>query len=279
MWARCGQVAVKSIITVMLVKNAKILFVMTMFEARRFKMYPTEAAASVLSRLIEILFYVTFWLIVAEYSESTTIIPSQIISYYLIINGITSFFFTQLGIGSLMNRMIKSGNLNTVLIKPVSPLLVPWSQRAGRNFFNMTLGGIQVIIGVIIAGGLTFNAGILLPFILFNTIVLNLAFNFIVGTFAFYFTEASGIKNSAVHIYNLCGGVLIPLFLMPASVASALQFTPFPAGQYHMAILLQGVYTVQPMFVAIGCMWAVGLMAFAIWFWKYSLRKYEAIGI
>ena len=71
----------------------------------------------------------------------------------------------------------------------------------------------------------------------------------------------------------------MPLFLMPAWVASALQFTPFPAAQYHLAILLQGIYPVQAGFVFIGTLWAIGLMTFAIWFWRRSLNRYEAIGI
>ena len=161
---------------------------MTLFESKRFAMFPTEVVASIMARLIEVTLYVTFWLIVGKFAGSGNIIPKEVISYYLIINGITAFFFTQIGIGNLIIKMIKFGELNQALIKPVSPLLVPWSQRAGRNVLNIILGGIQVITGVIIAGGLTFNAGLLLPFILFNTIVLNLAFNFIVGTFGFYFT-------------------------------------------------------------------------------------------
>lgn len=263
----------------MLIKNAKILFEMTFFESRRFAMFPTEVVASIMARLIEVTLYVTFWLIVGKYAGSGNVIPKEVISYYLIINGITAFFFTQIGIGSLIIKMIKFGELNQALIKPVSPLLVPWSQRAGRNILNMLLGGIQIIIGIIIAGGITLHAGILLPLVLFNTIVINLAFNFIVGTFGFYFTEAGGIKNTFVHIYNLCGGVLMPLFLMPTWVAAALQFTPFPAAQYQMAILLQGIYPVQAGFVCIGTLWAIALMIFAIWYWRHSLNRYEAIGI
>lgn len=260
-------------------KNFRILVIMTFHEARRFKMYPTEAMAVVLSRIFEMLLLITFWLIIAKYATNSTVDPKQIISYYLIINGITTFFFTQLGIGSLIIRTIKSGYLNHILTLPISPLIVPWSQRAGRNGLGLIIGGIQVVAGVILAGGLSSAMLPYAPIILFNTIVLNLAFNFIVGTFAFYLGEASGIKNTTVHIYNLCGGVLIPLFLMPVSVANLLQFTPFPAAQYHMAIMLQGSYVVEPKYIFIGFIWAIIAMSFALWFWRVSLHKYEAIGI
>lgn len=252
---------------------------MTLYEARRFKMYPTEAAAVVMARVIEMILLITFWLLVAKYATNSTIVPSQIISYYLIINGITTFFFTQLGIGSLIIRAVKSGYLNQILILPINPLVVPWSQRAGRNGLGLIIGAIQIVIGVVLAGGLPTTMLPYAPLILFNTIVLNLAFNFIVGTFAFYLGEASGIKNATVSIYNLCGGLLIPLFLMPVSVANYLQYTPFPAAQYHMAILLQGTYSIDVKYIVIGFFWSFVVMGFALWFWKISLRRYEAIGI
>lgn len=252
---------------------------MTMFEARRFTMFPTEAAAAILARIFEMILYITFWLLVGKYAGSGNVSPTQVISYYLIINGITSFFFTGMGIGGMLIKMIKYGELNQVLIRPMSPLLVPWSQRAGRNLLNQIMGGLQVVAGVIIAGSVSVHAGLWLPVILLNTVVLNLAFNFIIGTLGFYFVEAGGIKNAFLHIYNLCGGVLMPLFLMPTSVATALQFTPFPAAQYHLAITLQGIYTVNGGYIVLGSLWAIALMAFALWFWRRSLQYYEAIGI
>lgn len=269
----------ESIIWFMLLKNVKLLFTMTLFESRRFVMFPSEVFASILARLIDVTLYITFWLLVSKYAGSGNINPRQIISYYLIINGITSFFFTQLGIASQLIKLIKYGELNQTLIRPVSPILVPWSQRAGRNMLNQILGGVQVILGVIIAGGLTFHSGLLFPLVFINTVVLNLSFNIIVGTLGFYFIEAGGVKNTFVHIYNLLGGVLMPLFLMPVSVATALQFTPFPAAQYHMAMLLQGINPPSSGFVCIGLLWSVFLTAFAAWFWRRSLCRYEAVGI
>lgn len=260
-------------------KNVKILIQMTWFEAKRFSMYPGEFVASIASRLIEITLYITFWLIVSNYSTNGSISPVQIVSYYLIINGVTSFFFTQLGVGSFIIRMVRYGDLNQALIKPINPILVPWSQRAGRNLLNLAIGVIQVIVGVAMAGSISLGSSKLLPFILFNTILLNIAFNIITGTFAFYFTEAGGVKNALVHIYNLMGGVLMPLFLMPASVAMYLQYTPFPAAQYHLAITLQGQYPVEAKYVAIGMLWSAILIIVALKFWKNSLAKYEAVGM
>lgn len=263
----------------MLYKNLKLLFRMTIFEAKRFTMFPTEVIGTILARVIQLIFLATFWLLVAKYSGDSNISPAQIISYYLIISGITSFFYTQMGIAYQLINMIRRGELNQALIKPVNPILVPWAQRTGRNFVNQILGGGQVIVGIILAGSLNWHISYMLPFVLFNTFVINICLNIIVGSAGFYFIEASGVRNAFLHISNLFGGVLIPLFLMPTAVSDAFQFTPFPAAQYHLTILLQGIVSPSPFFVVIGFVWAVVLIFVAKWVWRTSLGKYEGVGI
>ncbi|MBP7820664.1 ABC-2 family transporter protein [Candidatus Saccharibacteria bacterium] len=262
----------------MYIKNAKLLYFMVAFEARRFQAFPIEIIASVARRIIEITLYITFWLIVSNYS-SANINSRDIISYYLIITGITSFFFTQLGAGSQLISIIKTGELNQILIKPMPALLSPFSTRAGRNIINYAWGGLQIVAGIIIAGGIGDSNWLLFPLILINTFLINIALNIFVGTLGFYFIEAGGIKNVVVHITTICGGLLIPLFLMPQNISNALQiFTPFPASQYQMAIFLQGKYPLNSWFVLIGLIWAIVLILASLKFWKYSLRHYEATG-
>ena len=263
----------------MLTKNIKLLVKMTIFEAKRFKIFPTEVIGTILARLVRLIFLATFWLMVAKYSGDSNISPIQIISYYLIISGITGFFYTQMGIAYQLIRMIRSGELNQALVKPISPIIAPWSQRAGRNFINLIWGGSEVIIGIILAGSMHWHSSYMLPIVLFNTFVINICLNIIIGSAGFYFIEASGIRNAFLHICNLFGGVLIPLFLMPVAVSNAFQFTPFPAAQYHLTILLQGIVSPSPFFITVGFIWAIVLIFAARWFWRISIRRYEGVGI
>lgn len=262
----------------MLVKNIKLFFLLTFFEAKRFQAYPTEIVASIARRSIEITLYITFWLIVSEYS-TTAINGRDIVSYYLIITGITSFFFTQLGAGSQLVQLIKTGELNQVLIKPMPALLAPFSIRAGRNLINYIWGALQIVAGMIIAGGIGSSNWALFPVILLNTVLINIALNIFVGTLGFYFIEAGGIKNVVMHIISICGGLLIPLFLMPENISKALQIlTPFPAAQYQLAIFLQGKYPLSITFVFIGLAWGLVVFFGSIKFWNFSLQRYEGTG-
>lgn len=262
----------------MLLKNIKLFGQLTLFEANRYRVYPSELLAVLARRIIELSLYVSFWLIISKYSE-VVISTKSIIGYYLIINGLTSFLFTQMGAGSDLIKQIRTGELNQVLIKPMPALLSPFSNRTGKNLINLIIGFVQVVMGIIIAGGLGDDRFYLLPILLFNAIVINVSLNIILGCLGFYFIEAGGIKNSFLHIINLCGGVLMPLFFMPIGVANALQiFTPFPAAQYQLTIFLQGQYPLNGFFVVIGFFWALIMIFFALKLWKFSLSKYEAVG-
>jgi ABC-type uncharacterized transport system permease subunit len=257
----------------------KIFWSMTVFESLRFKAYPLEVVASIFSNLAETTLFITFWLLVGKYAAQGSINPRDVISYYLIVSGMTPFFYLGFGIATQTIRIIKQGELNQILIKPVNPILYPWSLRTGRNFINIIMGLLQLVAGILLAGSLSRDILPLLLPTLFNAAMINAAFNIGIGTFGFYLTEASGVKNAFLHIAVLCRGELIPLFLLPAGLLTAIQFSPFPASQYHLAILLQGTRQPEWGFVLLGSLWAIALMFGAIKFWHHGLKHYEAIGI
>lgn len=222
--------------------------------------------------------FITFWLLVSKYSLTGSINTRQIISFYLISSGMTPFFYQGFGIGSMTIKLIKSGELNQILIKPINPILYPWAIRTGRNAVNLTVGLTEVIIGIVVMGGLSTKVLPYLPFVLLNTLLINEAFNIFIGTIGFYTIEALGIKSSAEMLASFFRGSYVPLFLMPTALASFLQYTPFPASQYHLARLLQG-QTPPFHFMLLGTVWAVVLITLAVQGWHRGLEKYEAVGI
>jgi ABC-2 type transport system permease protein len=262
----------------MYLAQAKLLWSMCLFEAQRFRAYPLELVASIFGRLAETALYTSFWLIVATLSGGN-IQPIDIISYYLIISGLIPFFNLNLGVASMTLDRIKTGELSQTLLKPVSPILFPWATRTGRSLFNYIVGILQIVVGISLIGGIRSEA---LPFlipVLFNTFCINASFNIMVGALGFYFTEARNLKNAWLHIASFARGEKMPLHFMPPGLASFLLFTPFPASQYHLTIVLQGVRYPAWTDVLIGCVWSVILLFAAIKFWKFSLRRYEATGL
>lgn len=251
---------------------------MCLFEAGRFRAYPHEIAAGIFARLAEVVLFGSFWIIVSQVSGAN-IDASDILGYYLIMSGLTPFFYAGFGIGGMTNDMIKSGELNQSLIRPISPIIHPWAIRTGRNAINITFGIIQIIIGVIITGGINTDILPMLLPVIFNAAALNASFNIFVGAMGFYLTDGRNFKNAFFHLASFLRGDRMPIYLMEPSFAQLLMLTPFPASMYHLTMLLHGSHMPSWNDVLIGSVWAITLLFATVRLWKFGLRKYEAVGI
>lgn len=263
----------------MLSHEVRLVWQMCLFEAQRFRTYPLELFASVFARLAETALYVTFWLIVSQLSPGANISTKDIVSYYLIMSGIIPFFNMNFGVAAMTIDHIKSGELSQTLLKPISPIVYPWATRTGRSLFNYLVGVVQIVAGMLLSGGLHAAALPFLPVAIFNAFLINAAFNIMIGAIGFYFIEARGIKNMVLHVASFARGEKMPLHYMPPALFGFLMLTPFPASQYHVAILLQGSRLPTWGEVLIGTAWAVGLVFAAVAFWRHALRRYEATGL
>lgn len=261
-----------------MVGRAKLWVSMCWFEAQRFRAYPLELVAGIFGRIAEFTLYGTFWIVVGHFTAPGTIDPVDIIGYYMIITGLSPLFYTGFGIAGVVVDMIKSGELNQTLIRPINPIIYPWALRTGRNAVDVCFGLAQVVVGILITGGVQAAAlPYLLP-VLFNTAAINAAFNIAIGASGFYMTDGRGFKNAFLHLASFMRGEKMPIYLMQPQFVSFLMLTPFPASIYHLVLILKGGLP-QWGDVAIGSLWATGLLIFAVALWKRGLKKYEAIGI
>jgi hypothetical protein len=85
----------------MWLSQLKLLASMSWFEAQRFRAYPLEIVASIFSRLAEVALYTAFWFIVSAYGAHGNITMKDIIAYYLIVTGLTPFFYAGFGVASM----------------------------------------------------------------------------------------------------------------------------------------------------------------------------------
>ncbi len=251
---------------------------MCIFEAGRFRAYPHEIAAGIFARLAEVALFSSFWIVVSQLSNAG-IDARDVLGYYFIITGLTPFFYAGFGIGGLTNDMIKSGELNQSLIRPISPIIHPWAIRTGRNIINLMFGLVQIAVGIFVAGGLQPEGlPMLLPVIL-NAAALNASFNILVGAMGFYLTDGRNLKNAFLHVASFLRGDRMPLYLMEPGFAQLLMLTPFPASMYHLTMLLHGSHMPAWSDILIGSAWAIALLLASVRIWKFGLRRYEAVGI
>lgn len=251
------------------------------FNFLRFFAYPIEIIASVLKRVIEILFLILFWSLVVNSSNSQINI-NQIVSYFFISMGIRELVMAHWGpFGSEIASSIKYGQISNLLIKPLNIIPTLYTISLGKSGMRVILALMNLFIGLIIFPPRSIVSIFL--FLLFFVLAWSISFsyNLFLGTLYFHLTEASGVRNALNNLIRVFSGELVPLFLFPFALGQIVRFTPFPSMVYGPTIALSTNNVNQDVVlnILISLFWAIALNIFVYLFWKRSIKNYEAIGI
>lgn len=251
------------------------------FSFLRFFAYPWEIMASVVKRIIEVLFLVIFWSLIVKGSNGQINI-SQIVSYFFISMGIRDLVMSHWGpFSSEIGWQIKSGQINNYLIKPISIIPTMYSISLGKNGMRVILALINLIIGMVIFPPK--NIISLILFIVFFIFAwwISFAYNLFQGTLFFHLSDAFGARNALNNFIRVFSGEMVPLFLFPYALGQIVRYTPFPSMVYGPTIALSTSVIDQNVMLNIGIafFWAVLLNILVYMFWKRSIKNYEAIGI
>jgi len=183
------------------------------------------------------------------------------------------FFF---GIASIPGK-IKSGDLDPYLTKPVSPLL-------RLTFENINPGSLPLLVfSVLIVryGVQTAEIALTLPLVLAYAALVALMtvlyydMELILRTVPFLVISANGIMKLEDHLLDL--NFRIPGILFKGAFRALFYFVlPYGVMATAPALLLSGALTAAGLVHALG---AVSFFtAFALWFWKFGLKRYKSAG-
>ena len=97
---------------------------------------------------------------------------------------------------------------------------------------------------------------------------------------AFWLLEISTFIFIVFAFEYIAGGHLFPLDILPAGVAAALNFTPFPYQLFFPVSLYLGRITGAAVWqgLAIQLFWVLFFYLVARWTWRRGIRKYTAFG-
>jgi ABC-2 type transport system permease protein len=251
------------------------------FSFLRFFAYPWEIIASVLKRIIEILFLILFWSLVVK-SSGGEINLAQIISYFFLAAGVRDLVMSHWGpFGGEVGWHIKSGDINKYLVKPLNIIPTLYSISFGKNGMRVFLALFNLIVGIIIFPPKNLISVFLFIIFFISAWWISFAYNLFQGTLFFHLTDASGIRNALNNFIRVFSGELVPLYLFPYSLGRIIRFTPFPGLVYGPTMALSTSKIDQDVLlnIAITLFWAVFLNICVNLFWKRSIKNYEAIGI
>lgn len=244
--------------------------------------YPLEVLAQALKRFISVFFFILLWIAINQ-TSGIEVDLKLIVAYYLISNAINEIVGARYGdAGSLLGKtMIKKGEINNLIIKPVNILFYVFSISIGRIGPRIIVSFLFVIIGLLINPPSNLF-GLFSGFILIAlSVVISYCFSTIEGLLFVYFTDAEGIRSSINHFKSLFGGIYIPLSYFPESIRAVVEVTPLACMVYvpTIAFSFTGIDAEFLKYFGFSLIWSISILIFTFYFWKFSRKKYEAVGI
>lgn len=112
------------------------------------------------------------------------------------------------------------------------------------------------------------------------TALLQFFMSFAMAMLAFWVLEISTFIFILYAFEYLAGGHLFPLDILPAPIATALQYTPFPYQLFFPAGIYLGRVAGAELWrgLALQTFWTIFFYCFARWLWSRGIRKYTAVG-
>ena len=245
--------------------------------------YPTEIVFIIIRKIFILVIVIWVWSVIINDKTAmlTTYIP-----YFLISHGLADLFSipgkTPYSSGRLVRKSIKRGEFSNYILLPVNLLKYIYAQVSGQNITLLVLGLIQIMIGFAMVN-ITFSQFILFLAFAFISFILAILFNLLEAVLAFYFTEATGIKNALRHIYRVFSGEFMPLNLLPTTWQQLIIFSPFAFMNYWPVAIVSKTtpnLNVSLIYVCIiGVLWVIMLAPTMYLSWKKGLKHYEAVGL
>lgn len=243
--------------------------------AKRYLHYPAEFFFAVFNRFTSTGAVALFWVVVSQ-NSSLALDTRYLISYYLIVGGLAQISSAHLVVAGSISKSIKFGSMSSFLIRPFDAFYARYAAHIGFAAPLMLVSLVMIVCGVVIYGGELNLVSVAVS--IFNLLLINQAFNYFAASTTFYVIESQGVRNTIMHILAISQGFFIPISLMPQTVKSILEYTPFPHSMYLPATALLGE-AIPPKTLLIGAFWAILLIILGRKFWAYSLKRFEAVGI
>lgn len=182
-----------------------------------------------------------------------------------------------------LSTQIASGDLSTLLMRPVHPLLHHLMSNLAALPVRMLLAAPLGVIVLVIAGGVAVSFGphlLLAPLAIALAWLLNLSVQLCVACLAFWVTSSTALFEVWLGLYMVLSGYAVPTSLFPAGLAAVVRWLPFHAVLGFPVELLIGRLSGPEIAAgfALQAAWLVIFGGLALWLWRRGLRVYGAVG-
>jgi len=242
--------------------------------------YRTEVWFQIIQRLLVLGGIVLLWSVIGK-SYDTGMSFSQLISYFLIANGVRELTDGQYGkFGSKTIDDIKSGAVSSVLLQPTNTVLFLFFKNLGTRGVSIIFSIINIIIGFALIPRVSILIYLFFLISIITATIISYAQSTMVGSVAFWITEGKGIKNVVNHVTRIFSGALIPLTFFPDSYQKFVILNPFASYGFLPATITQSQTVSLSILtqVLFSIFWAGLFLNLSNIMWKRGIKHYEAIG-
>lgn len=183
-----------------------------------------------------------------------------------------------------MNESIRTGRMSSALMRPMSPLVFHAAENLAAFPFRVLV--LVPLIALIAwwrpSMGIGIEAVELPMFVVSLALAWGINFSTQVafGSLAFVWHQSLGLFQMFFGLFAIFSGYLVPVRLMPASVAGALEVLPFRAMLGTPVEIAAGQLAGLDAIGAIGMQvgWLFVAVVIARFAWRRGVRRYEAFG-
>ncbi|GIP36005.1 ABC-2 family transporter protein [Paenibacillus sp. J2TS4] len=218
-------------------------YALTTFKNTR--VYKMDVLFRIIGSILMVIALREIWLVIyreGTHLDQATGVSAQSMAAYAMVSVILGRLLSFGTVWDVSDR-VRTGDIVFDLQKPWSFQWMHLSKAAGLFLFSLCFVIVPLALTILLfypiplPGGWQAAAFVLSVFLAF---LLAYAIDFIVGLFAFIFTEIWGFDFIKDTVIQLCSGSFVPLWLFPEFLAQALRWLPF-----------QGIYSI-PLSLFIG---------------------------
>lgn len=251
--------------------------------------YRTDFFLFTLMRFLPIVTTIFLWQAVFAGSSQSTIAgltPPEMIAYYLLVT-VTRAFSSMPGLADSLALDIRDGNIKKYLIQPVDLIGFHLTARIAHKLVYYGIAIIPFTIIFVLCRGYFSgwpSASVLALYIasLFMAFLMGFFFECMIGLLAFWMLEISSLNFIIIMLNYLLSGHMFPLDLVPGTLGTIIQYSPFKYFAYFSAIVfLRGdSMSARELALAIAGQagWTIVMGALAFAAWRFGRRRYSAFG-
>lgn len=241
--------------------------------------YKFEFITGLISQLINLSVSIFTWLAIYQSSDALVIggyNKDQMIFYIVLSNFSALLFSTEMVVR--MGGLIRTGKLTTILLRPYNILGESLARFIGQRFIFIIIYLLLFILSDFFHSSLVYTLSVFLFFII--NFFMYFLFLSTISNLGFWLIQMWPLRPLINSSFLIAGGLYFPLNLMPKSLFSVLEKTPFALVGYNYSRSLQGMLTLSELMTYIGfsALWLIFFYYVYKWSLNLGLKRYEGMG-